>query len=126
MSSLEPDLDDPLAQPHLGGDLLEHLAAGVALLLVLLVQVVQLLGQDRRPQPLVPVPAAPAPAVAHGALAVPVVQIAVVGELPLARGGGAPDAVIVLWWVDAELLSSPPLSRSHVNVPQLQMSNYMS
>ena len=105
MSSLEPDLDDPLAQPHLCGDLLEHLAAGVALLLVLLVQVVQLLGQDRRPQPLVPVPAAaPDAAVAHGAVAVPVVQIAVVGELPLARGGGAPDAFVVLWWVDPELL----------------------
>ena len=115
MASLEPDLDDPLAQPHLGGDLLEHLAAGVALLLVLLVQVVQLLGQDRRPQPLVAMDAATA-AVAHGAVAVPVVQIAVVGELPLARGGGAPDAVIVLRWVDAELLSSPPLSRSHVNL----------
>ena len=89
MTSLEPDLDDPLAQPHLCGDLLEHLAAGVALLLVLLVQVVQLLGQDRRPQPLVPVAAAALEEVL-------VVQLAVVGELSLGRGRRTADAVVVL------------------------------
>ena len=97
MSSLEPDLHHPLAQPHLSGDLLEHLAAGVALQLVLLIKVIQLLGQDRRSQPLVPV----APA---RALAVLVVRLAVIGELPLGGGGGAPDAVIILKGFHPELL----------------------
>ena len=50
---LEPHLHHPLLETHLLGDGLQLLAAGVAVQLVLLVQVVQLLRQDGGPQALV-------------------------------------------------------------------------